>query len=305
MRVAVTGATGTIGSAVVSALMARGDEVVALTRDAGRARERLGPEVEAAEWPDPAAAPPPAGALAGCEGVMNLIGEPLDQRWTDASKRRIRESRIPTTRNLVDALRQAEPRPRTLVSQSGSGIYGDRGDERLDEHAETASGDFVADTVAAWEHEARRADELGIRVTIARTGVVLSAGSGALAKMLPPFKLGVGGPVAGGRQYFPWIHLDDEVAALLFALDTDAAAGALNLAAPGAVTNAELSKALGRVLRRPAVMPVPTFALRALYGEMAEIVVTGARLVPRRLEELGHSFRWAEVEPALRDVLGR
>jgi uncharacterized protein len=305
MRVAVTGATGTIGSAVVSALMARGDQVVALTRDAGRARERLGPEVEAAEWPDPAAAPPPTEALAGCDGVMNLIGEPLDQRWTDASKRRIRESRIPTTRNLVDALGRAEPRPRTLVSQSGSGIYGDRGDERLDEHAETASGDFVADTVAAWEHEARRADELGIRVTIARTGVVLSAGSGALAKMLPPFKLGVGGPVAGGRQYFPWIHLDDEVAALLFALDTDAAAGTLNLAAPGAVTNAELSKALGRVLRRPAVMPVPSFALHALYGEMAEIVVTGARLHPRRLEELGHSFRWTEVEPALRDVLGR
>jgi uncharacterized protein len=305
MRVAVTGATGTIGSAAVQALLSRGDEVVALSRDADRARERLGPRVDPVAWPDPAAAPPPPDALAGCDAVLNLIGEPLDQRWTDASKRRIRESRIPTTRNLVQALAEADPRPRALVSQSGSGVYGARGDEPVDESEPQAEGEFVADTVTAWEHEARRAEDLGVRVAIARTGVVLSSGSGALAKMLPPFKLGVGGPVAGGHQYFPWIHLEDEVGALLFALDTDGAIGPLNLAAPAAVTNAELSKALGRVLRRPAVMPVPALALRLLYGEMAEIVVTGVRLEPRRLEELGYSFRWPELEPALRDVLGR
>jgi uncharacterized protein len=175
----------------------------------------------------------------------------------------------------------------------------------VDESEPPAAGDFVADIVVAWEREARQAEDLGLRVAIARTGVVLSSGSGALAKMLPPFQLGVGGPVAGGRQYFPWIHLEDEVGALLFALDTDGATGPLNLAAPAGVTNAELSKALGRVLRRPAVMPVPAFALRALYGEMAQIVVTGVRLAPRRLEELGYSFRWPELEPALRDVLDR
>lgn len=303
MRVAVTGATGTIGSAVVGALLARGDEVVALSRDADRARERLGARVRAVAWPDPAAAPPAHEELAGCDAVLNLIGEPLDQRWTDEAKRRIRESRIPTTRNLVQAIARTEPRPRALVSQSGSGVYGARGDDPVDESEPAARGDFVADTVAAWEHEARQAEELGLRVAIARTGVVLSPGSGALAKMLPPFRLGVGGPVAGGRQYFPWIHLEDEVRALLFLLDTEPAHGPANLAAPAAVTNAELSKALGRVLRRPAVMPVPAFALRVLYGEMAEIVVTGVRLAPHRLEELGYAFRWREIEPALHDVL--
>lgn len=305
MRVAVTGATGTIGRSAVAALTDRGDEVVALSRDAERAGERLGAGVATVSWPDPAAAPPPPEALEGCDAVLNLIGEPLDQRWTDASKRRIRASRVSTTRNLVEALGRLESRPRVLVSQSGSGVYGPRGDEPVDESEPPATGDFVADVVSAWEREARHAEELGARVAIARTGVVLSSGSGALAKMLPPFKLGVGGPVAGGRQYFPWIHLEDEVAALLFLLDTEAAEGPLHLAAPVAVTNAELSKVLGRVLRRPAVVPVPALALRVLYGEMAQIVVTGVRLAPRRLEQLGYSFRWPELEPALRDVVGR
>jgi uncharacterized protein len=303
MRVAVAGATGTIGRAAVSALLDRGDQVVALSRDAGRACERLGSRVDAVSWPDPSSTPAPAEAFEGCDAVLNVMGEPLDQRWTEDAKRRIRDSRVPATRNLVEGMGRIDPRPRVLVSQSASGRYGARGDEPVDE-AEPPGTDFLAEVVVDWEREATRAEELGTRVVVARTGVVLSAEGGALAKMLPFFKLGVGGPVAGGRQYFPWIHLDDEAAALLFLLDTEAARGPVNLAAPEPATNADLSGALGRVLRRPAFLPVPEFALRVLYGEMAQVVTTGVRLNPRRLQELGYSFRWPELEPALRDATG-
>jgi uncharacterized protein (TIGR01777 family) len=305
MRVAVTGATGTIGRAVVSALTGRGDQVVALARDAERARGRLGSEVEIAEWSDPAAGVAPVGALAGVDAVLNLMGAPIDQRWSDSAKRAIRESRVAGTRNLVAGIEAADPRPRALVSQSASGFYGVHGSEPVDESEPAATGDFLADVVVEWEREARRAEELGLRVALARTGVVLSEQGGALSKMLPPFKLGVGGPVAGGDQYVPWIHLDDEAAGLAFLLDDDSASGPLNVCAPNPVTNRELSKALGRVLRRPAIAPVPALAIRALYGEMAQVVTTGVRLVPRRLQELGFRWRWPELEPALRSATGR
>jgi uncharacterized protein (TIGR01777 family) len=304
MRVAVTGATGTIGAALVGALRGRGDEVVALSRDPARARERLG-DVDARAWADPKGEPAPADALAGCDAVVHLLGEPVAQRWSESARREIRDSRVQGTRNLVDGLRAADPRPRVLVSQSASGYYGPRGDEPVDERAAAASGDFLADVVVAWEAEARRAEELGVRVVMSRTGVVLSQGGGALEKMLPPFKLGVGGPVAGGRQYVPWVHADDVVGAMLFAIDTEAASGPVNVAAPEPATNAELSKALGRVLRRPAFMPVPGLAVKLLYGEMASIVTTGVRMVPRRLEELGYEFRRPDLEDALRDATGR
>ncbi len=303
MRVAVTGATGTIGRAAVASLAERGDEVVALSRDSGRARERLGAGIEAFSWQDPTSDPPPQEALAGCDAVLHVLGERIDQRWSDAAKRRIRDSRVTTTRNLVDALGRLDPPPRVLVSQSASGFYGARGDEPVDE-SEPSGHDFLAEVVAAWEHEALRAEELGVRVVVARTGVVLSSEGGALAKMLPFFKLGVGGPVAGGRQHFPWIHLDDEVGVLLFLLDTEAARGPVNVVAPELATNADLSRVLGRVLRRPAVLPVPSLALRALYGEMAQVVTTGVRMTPRRLEALGYRFRRPELEPALRDATG-
>lgn len=306
MRIVVTGATGTIGSATVAALRGRGDEVVALSRDADRARERLGPGVEAVAWPDPTSEPPPEEVLAGCEGVLNLIGEPVDQRWSDGAKKRIRDSRVLCTRNLVSGLEALDPRPRVLVSQSGSGYYGARGPEPVDESEPTGPrDDFLAGVVASWEAEARRAEDLGVRVVRARTGVVLSPDAGALATMLPPFKLGVGGPVAGGRQYFPWIHLDDEVGALIHLLDEDSARGPVNIAAPEAVTNTEMSKALGQVLGRPAFVPVPALALRLLYGEMSQVVTTGVRMSQERLEGLGYRFRWPELEPALRDATGR
>jgi uncharacterized protein len=299
LKVAVTGATGTIGSAVVDALRDRGDSVVALSRDAARAREVLGDDVEAVEWRDPKAEPAPAEAFAEAGGVIHLLGEPIAQRWSDEAKREIRESRVLGTRNLVAGLRGAGPRLQALVSQSAIGFYGAHGDEVVDETT-PAGDDFLAGVVVDWEAEARAAEEeLGLRVVRARTGVVLSESGGALAKMMTPFKLGVGGPVAGGKQYMPWVHLDDVVGTLLFALDTEAAGGPLNVTAPIPATNKQVSKALGRALHRPAVMPVPGFAIKLLYGEMATIVTTGARVEPKRLLELGYEFRQPELDEAL------
>ena len=303
MRVVVTGATGTIGRALVSALTERGDDVTALSRNTERDRELLGADVE--EWRDPQAQQPPLEALRGRDGVVNLLGEQIAQRWSDDAKREIRDSRILSTRNLVSALGELPEgeRPRVLVSQSGAGWYGFRGDERLDESA-PAGDDFLAQLSVEWEAEARRAEELGVRVVVNRTGMVLSDAGGALEKMLPFFKAGIGGPVAGGNQYVPWVHLDDVVGAILFELDTEAASGPINLTAPEPATNKEFSKALGRVLRRPAFAPVPALAVKALYGEMASIVITGQRAVPARLTELGYRHRQPDLEAALRDATG-
>ncbi len=303
-RVVVTGATGLIGRALVTELQARGDQVVALSRDEQRARSQLGGAVEAFAWPDPLTGPPPESALAGADGVIHLLGEPISQRWSDDVKRKIRESRVLGTRNLVAGLLEVpEPqRPRVLVSQSAVGYYGPRGDEELTESASPGTG-FLAEVVEAWEAEALAAEDLGLRVVLTRTGVVLDAGGGALAKMLPPFKAGIGGPVGSGRQYLPWIHVDDVVGALLFCLDHDTANGPVNLSAPTPVTNRDFSKALGRALHRPAVMPVPAIALKLLYGEMAEIVLEGQRAVPRRLQELAYPFRHPDLDAALRDAL--
>jgi uncharacterized protein (TIGR01777 family) len=299
VKVVVTGATGTIGRAVVAALLERGDSVVALSRDASRARSVLGDEVEAHEWTDPKAVPPPAEAFASADGVVHLLGEPVAQRWSDEAKREIRDSRVLGTRNLVAGMRSAGPRLGVIVSQSASGFYGPHGDEVVDESVGPGT-DFLADVVVDWEAEARAAeDELGMRVALCRTGVVLSKEGGALETMLTPFKLGVGGPVAGGKQWMPWVHLDDVVGALLFALDNEGAAGPLNVTAPAPATNKEFSKALGRALHRPAFMPVPGFAIKLLYGEMSTIVTTGARAEPRRLEELGYEFRKPRLDEAL------
>jgi uncharacterized protein (TIGR01777 family) len=289
MRVAVTGATGLIGSALLKALTARGDEVTELSRSTN--------------WPDPKSAPPPADALRGRDAVVHLLGEQIAQRWTGDAKREIRDSRVLSTRNLVTALGELPDgeRPGVLVSQSGAGWYGHRGDERLDE-SHPAGHDFLAQLSADWEAEARRAEELGVRVVVNRTGMVLSPSGGALEKMMPFFKAGIGGPVAGGKQYVPWVHLDDVVGAIQFELDTETARGPVNVTAPEPATNRDFSKALGRVLRRPAIAPVPALAVKALYGEMADIVTTGQRAVPARLTELGYVFRRPQLEDALRDA---
>jgi uncharacterized protein (TIGR01777 family) len=308
MRVLVTGATGLIGTKLVQALRARGDEVVVLSRHPDGAAEPLAdgagrPEVVA--WPDPTTGPPPDDALAGVRAVVNLLGEPISQRWSDSVKQRVRDSRVLGTRNLVAAIsaRPEAERPAVLVSQSATGYYGPRGDEPLDESA-APGADFLAGVVVAWEAEARAAQSAGLRVALTRTGVVLTSQGGALGKMLPPFKAGIGGPVAGGRQYLPWVHVDDVVGGILFSLDDGRVQGPVNVTAPGPVTNRAFAKSLGHVLHRPAIAPVPKLALQLLYGEMAILVVTGQRAVPKRLQDLGYSFRQPELEPALADLLG-
>lgn len=302
-RIVVTGATGMIGRAVCRRLEARGDQVVALSRDRGRALKVLGDQVEVRAWSDPMGEMPPVEALTGTDAIVHLVGEPVAQNWSQEVKARIRDSRVYATRMLVAALGEvpASRRPAVLISQSGTGFYGPSGDRRLDESA-PAGNDFLAEVVRAWEAEAASAKPLA-RVVMTRTGVVLSSSGGALEKMLPFFRMGVGGPVAGGRQYVPWIHLDDVVSGLLFCVECSELAGPINLTAPDPVTNAELSRALGRVLHRPAVLPVPALALRVLYGEMSQIVTTGQRVVPTRLSEAGFKFRHSDLEAALRDVL--
>ena len=301
--VAVTGATGTIGTSVCEALLARGDQVVVLSRDSERAQAVLGEQVTAFSWHDPTQTPPPAQALAGADAVIHLLGEPIAQRWTQSAKDRIRDSRVLSTRMLVAGLLALpdDQRPAVLVSQSATGYYGPSDDRELDEQG-PAGSDFLATVVVDWEHEALAAADV-TRVVLARTGVVLSPSGGALAKMLPPFKLGVGGPIAGGHQYVSWIHLADEVGALLFCLDHPEIRGPVNLTAPNPVDNAELSSGLGHALHRPAVLPVPGFALQLLYGEMGQIVTTGQRVLPRKLLDSGFEFSQPTVEPALRDVL--
>jgi uncharacterized protein (TIGR01777 family) len=302
-RIVITGATGGIGQALTASLRVRGDEVIALSRDQARGRQALGSDVEVIAWPDPVASSPPAEALARADAVIHLLGEPVAQRWNSESKAKIRDSRVLSTRQLVAGLRKLddEQRPSALVSQSATGYYGPRDDHELDEEA-PAGTDFLAQVVSAWEREAEAAEPY-LRVVRTRTGVVLSPSGGALARMLPFFRLGIGGPVAGGRQYVPWVHLDDVVRALIFCVDEPDARGAVNLSSPNPVTNAEFSHALGRALNRPAVLPVPALALKVLYGEMAQIVTTGQRVIPRRLEQLGFAFGQPQLEAALRDVL--
>jgi uncharacterized protein (TIGR01777 family) len=300
MRVTVTGATGRLGRNVVRALRARGDQVTVLSRDPDRAREAL-PGVEAVGW-DPAAEPAPGAALAGRDAVVHLAGEDVAQRWSDAAKRRILDSRERGTRQLVEGLRAADPRPRALVSASAVGWYGPHGDERLAEDA-PAGADFLAGVVVAWEREADRARELGLRVVKLRTGVVLDRRGGALARMLPFFRLGAGGPVAGGDQYLSWIHLDDVVGLYLAAIDGEDWSGPVNVTAPEPATNRDFSHALGRAIHRPAVAPVPGLAVKLLYGDMAEIVTGGQRAVPSRALQLGYAFAHPELDEALRSAL--
>jgi uncharacterized protein (TIGR01777 family) len=301
MRVLVTGASGFLGSAVCDALLARGDETVGLTRDPQRARQG-NPTVTWHAW-NPAAERPPASALEGVDSVVNLVGEPIDQRWTETAKQRIRDSRVRSTKNLVDAISAAEPRPKTLVSQSAVGYYGDRGEAVVDESTGPGST-FDAEVCVAWEAAAHEAETVGVRVVVVRTGLVLDPEHGMLKQLLLPFKLGVGGPLAGGGQYMPWIHVEDEVRLLLWALDTDGASDTYNATAPNPVTNREFSKALGRVLGRPTLIPLPKLALKARFGgELGEVAAGGQRTIPRRALDAGFEFRHPELEPALSDLL--
>jgi uncharacterized protein (TIGR01777 family) len=301
VKVLVTGASGLIGSAVCDALLARGDEVVALTRDPSRARA-TNPTVSWHAW-EPTLERPPAEAFAGVDGVINLLGERIDQRWTEEAKRKIMETRRAGTHNLVQAIEGLEQRPAVLVSQSAVGYYGDRGEAIVDESG--ANGDsFDSAVTREWEKAAHEIDPTGVRLAIVRTGQVLDPRGGMLRELLTPFKLGLGGPIAGGRQYLSWIHIEDEVGILLWALDDPQVSGVLNATAPNPATNGEFAKALGKALGRPAVLPVPGFVLDLKFGpEFGKVLRGGQRAVPRRTQDLGYRFRFPDLDAALADLL--
>jgi uncharacterized protein len=297
MRTLITGGSGLIGQA----LLPRLESAVVLTRDPARVGTRLG-AVEMHAW-EPETGPPPLAALRDVDIVFNLAGEPVAEgRWTAERKRRIRDSRVLGTRHLLAAIAEMERRPRVLVSASAVGYYGDRGDEELDESSAAGRG-FLAKLCAEWEREALAATRLGVRVVCVRTGIVLAPGGGALARMLPPFRMGLGGPLAGGRQWMPWVHLEDVVGLLLHASRDDRVRGPVNAVGPRPVKNGELTRTLGLALHRPALLPVPRMLLRAALGEMSEILTASQRVFPRVAERHGYVFRYAELRDALGSIL--
>ena len=281
MNVAITGASGFIGRHLTEKLTRGGHSTRAISLRSG-----LAPDV-----------------LSGCEAVVHLAGEPVAQRWTAFAKHRILESRVQGTRALVHAMAQMNPRPATLICASGVGYYGSRGDEILTEDSAPGS-DFLVEVVQAWETEAREAAKFGVRVVSPRIGVVLGREGGALPKMLPPFQLGVGGRIGSGKQWMSWIHIDDLIALIAFALSNAALKGPVNVVAPNPVTNADFTRELARALHRPAIFPVPAVALKLIFGEMSEVLLGGQRVLPKAALRAGFTFRYSELGSALAALFG-
>jgi uncharacterized protein len=301
MKILVIGATGLIGRSLCRYLTADGHTVAASSRSISNPKDLAVTEFH--QW-DPQSGPLPSAALKEVDAVVNLAGEPIDaRRWSDQQKRKIRDSRVVTSQNLVDGLRSVDHKPTVFVSGSAVGFYGDRGDEQLVESSTAGSG-FMSELCEEWEHEAGRANDLGIRVVQVRTGVVLSRQGGALKKMLAPFKLGLGGPLGNGKQWFPWIHIDDIAGIFHHAIITASLAGPVNGVSPYPVTNAEFTRELGRALHRPAFLPVPEMALRVLIGEMAEVLFGSQRVLPKAALASGYEFHHPSLEEALADLLG-
>jgi len=295
MRIAVVGASGLLGSALEGRLRRRGDHVVTITRrplDDAPGRTPVA-------WDG--ATPLASHAIEGCDAVVNLAGAPVAQRWTDAAKREIVTSRVDLTARLVEAI--GDRGPRTLVQAGAVGYYGP-GEHPVDEDAPAGAG-FLAELSARWEDAAMGAAAMGARVVVLRSGIVLSTRGGALERMLGPARLGLGGPIGNGRQWFPWIHIDDELGLIVRAIDDTAARGPLNCVAPGIVRQRDFAHALGRALNRPAVAPVPRMALRAMFGEGADAVLEGQHVVPREAERIGYEFAFPEIDGALADLIAR
>jgi uncharacterized protein len=301
MRVLITGASGLLGAAVADALLARGDEVVGLTRDPDKAKPG-NPTVTWHAWQATTERPPPE-AFAEVDAVVNFIGEEINQRLTTKAKERIRASRVTASRNLVQGIGALERKPKVFIGQSAIGYYGDRGAKVLDEESRQGE-DWTAGLVADWEAAEKEAEGLGLRTVILRTSPVLTKEGGLIKQLKLPFQLGLGGPIASGEQFLSWIHIDDEIAMVLWALDNDKVSGIINASAPHAVTNREFSKALGRALNRPVFMTIPKFAVAAARGrELAEVVAGGARVAPRRATDLGFEFEHERIDEALEDAL--
>ncbi|RLS77449.1 MAG: TIGR01777 family protein [Planctomycetota bacterium] len=299
MKALVTGGSGFVGPRLLRLL----DRPLVLSRNPARAERAIGHLAGGIVGWDPLAGPPAPELFAGIDVVFHLAGESVAEgRWTAAQKARIRDSRVIGTRHLVQGIKQASHKPAVLVSASAVGYYGNRGDEELTESAPPAD-DFLADVCVAWEDEAQAAQESGVRVVTARTGIVLGAGGGALAKMLTPFKLGAGGPLGNGRQWMPWIHVADLARLYVHAADTTAIRGPMNAVAPHPVRNSEFTKALGSQLHRPAFMPAPYIGLRLLFGEFAQVLFASQRVIPRVALDTGFTFQYPEIATALREIL--
>jgi uncharacterized protein (TIGR01777 family) len=297
VRIAITGASGLIGRRLLKDLAAAGHSLHVLSRHAGT---NLPPGVRLSVW-DSTRGEPPADALRDVDAVVHLAGEPVAQRWTAHARQVIRESRVTGTRNLVEALARLPRKPEVLVCASAVGYYGDRGDEILNESS-SPGPDYLARLCVDWEKEAQAAEASGIRVVRVRTGLVLDARGGALPRMLPPFRLGLGGKLGSGRHWMSWVHLEDLAALFQFAL-ANPISGPVNGVAPNPVVNAGFTRALAAAVHRPAIFPVPAFALRLLFGEMSEILLASQRALPQAAERAGFRFRYPELAPALADVL--
>ena len=297
MKALVTGATGLIGRQLLRSI----ENPVVLSRRPSEARRLLG-SVEAQLW-EPESGPATSDAFRGTEVVFNLAGEPVsDGRWTDEKKPRIRDSRVAGTRNLVAGLASLKSRPRVLVSASAVGYYGDRSGEELDERSAAGHG-FLAEVCADWEREAMAASQLGIRVVCVRIGIVLAPGGGALARMLTPFRMGVGGRLGSGRQWMPWIHIKDVAGIMLHASRNNGINGPMNAVAPSPVTNADFTRVLAHAVHRPALLPVPRAALRLAFGELSDILIASQRVFPRMAEHTGYTFAYTDLRGALDDVM--
>lgn len=299
MNITITGASGLIGRRLLKTLAKDGIGLHVLSRHGGT---NLPPGVKLTVW-DPAKGEPAADCLREANAVIHLAGEPVAQRWTAHSRQRIRESRVAGTRSLVQALSRLSRRPDALICASAIGYYGSRGDEILTESSSPGSG-FLPEVCVAWEQEAQAAESLGMRVTHVRIGVVLDPRGGALQRMLPPFRMGVGGKLGNGRQWMSWIHLEDLAGLFRFALENPLR-GPTNGVAPNPVVNSDFTRALAAAVHRPAIFPVPKFALRALFGEMSEVLLASQRVLPKQAEAAGFRFRFPELGPALADLLGR
>lgn len=293
-RVLVTGASGPIGAALLPSLKAAGAQVTRLVTGKASGKGQV-------HWdPEQPLAPE---SVSGFDAVIHLAGESILGRWTEAKKERIRDSRVRGTQNLVQALARAAQKPRVLIAGSATGFYGDRGEEILRENSPSGSG-FLPEVCREWEAATRAAGDAGIRVVHSRTGIVLSRSGGALAQMLTPFRLGVGGNLGSGQQWMSWIHVQDMIGAIHFNLQNDSVSGAVNMVAPEAVRNAEFTRVLAKVLSRPAIFPAPAFALRALFGDMAnEALLASQRVEPAKLSAGGYPFQFAELQPALENLL--
>lgn len=301
MKVVITGATGFVGQVIVKQLLAAGDEVVVLTRNVARAAITLGSSCKYFQWNESEELPP-LEALEGADGIINLMGESISKRWDENQKKKIYNSRIHGTRKLVEAMEKLKKKPSVFVSTSAIGIYGNRGSEEINEGSNVAS-DFLAKVCLDWENEANKARNHQARVAIIRVGIVLGHGGGALAQMLPIFKLGGGGPLGNGKQYMSWIHIDDLASMYVEALKNPEIKGVLNGTSPYPVTNAEFTKVLGKVVRRPAFLPAPSFAIKIAFGEMSQILLEGQKVLPVKFKEAKFRFRMPTLEMALKESI--